>query len=404
RPSPFALRKLFTLRHSLFALHLLLTPHLSLLAQNASERLRQQRDSLARIRAERNDLQQRMRELQASAHDLSEERLNLERQADATARAVRALDRQLVALTEEEDEVTGNLVRAQDELAIKRAVLRHRVREIYKRGALYSAEALLSAQTFGELVARYKYLHLVAQRDRFLVGRVEALGTQIANQRTVLVKLHDDVATSREEKADEEKRLRALEEQRGRSLRQTQRQQRQAAARLSQIARDEARLNAVIANLEAERLRLEGRAGANIRSTSTLRTSDFGRLDWPVDGDIIYDFGRQVNPDGTAIIWHGIGIAAPLGTPVKSVSAGVVVYDSANGTYGLTLVVHHGGGDYSVYSSLERLLARKGERVAKGQVIGAVGKTDPDLDPHLHFEIRPNGRAVDPLEWLRSRR
>src|SRR3972149_5353879 len=67
RPSPFALRKLFTLRHSLFALHLLLTPHLSLLAQNASERLRQQRDSLARIRAERHDLHQRTRERPAPA-------------------------------------------------------------------------------------------------------------------------------------------------------------------------------------------------------------------------------------------------------------------------------------------------------------------------------------------------
>ena len=372
---------------------------------NATERLRQQRDSLAKIHQERTALQQRMRELQATAHDLVEERTNLERQADATARAVRALDQQIAALLDVENEITGNLVRTQDELAIKRAVLRHRVREIYKRGALYSFEALLSAQTFGELVARYKYLHLVAQRDRFLVARVEALCEQIGTQRATLVKLRDDMETSRQEKADEEKRLRALEEQRGRSLAQTQQKQRLAEDRLRQITRDEARLTAVIANLETERRRLEGGRGGNFTSTSTLRTADFGRLDWPVDGTILYPFGRVINPNNTTTRWNGIGIAAPAGTPVKAVSSGTVVFDSTYLSYGPTVIVHHGAGDYSIYSSLERVSVRTGERVTKGQVIGTVGNTDPELEPHLHFEIRRNGGpSVDPLEWLRTPR
>ena len=386
---------------------LLLLAFTSLPAQqppNAAERLRQQRDSLARIHAERNALQQRMHELQGTAHDLREEKSNLERQAGATARAVRALDQQLVALADEENEVTGSLVRTQDELAIKRSVLRYRVREVYKRGALYSFEALLSAQTFGELVARYKYLHLVTQRDRFLVRRVEALGEQIGNQRATLVKLRDDMEGSRQEKADEEKRLRGLEEQRGRSLVQTQQKERQAEARLAQIARDEARITAVVANLEAERKRLEGGRGSSFTSTSTLRTADLGRLDWPVEGSILYQFGRVMNPNNTTSRWNGVGIAAAAGSPVKAVSAGTVVYDSTYSTYGPTLIIAHGGGDYSIYASLAKVLVSKGEKVVKGQVIGTVGRVDPDLEPHLHFEIRRNGPAVDPLEWLRSRR
>jgi septal ring factor EnvC (AmiA/AmiB activator) len=414
--SPFALRVVPSLFAVLFALGVV--PSLfavlfalgvvpSLLAQqppNAAERIRQQQDSLARIRSERDSLERRMRDLRTAAHDLSEEKSNLERQANATARVVRTLDHQIVALADEENEVTGSLVRTQDELAIKRSVLRHRVREIYKRGALYSVEALLSAQTFGALVARYKYLHLVAQRDRFLVRRVEALGEQIGGQRATLVKLRDDMEASRQDKADEERRLRGLEQQRGRSLEQTQRRQQQAAARLAQIERDERRLTSVIANLEAERRRLEGARGGNVRSTSTLRTSDFGRLDWPVDGSILYQFGRVMNPNNTTSRWNGVGIAAAVGTPVKSVSAGTVVYDSTYSTYGPTLIVHHGGGDYSIYASLGRALVTKGDKVVKGQMIGTVGSTDPELEPHLHFEIRRNGPAVDPLEWLRTRR
>jgi septal ring factor EnvC (AmiA/AmiB activator) len=409
RPSRFALRFALRVVPSLLAFTLSLTPHATVRAQNppnAAERLRQQQDSLARIRSERNALQQQMRELQATAHDLSAERALLERQADASARVVRALDRQIAALVDEEYEITGTLVRTQDELAIKRSALRHRVREIYKRGPLFSFEALLSAQTFGELVARYKYLHLVTQRDRFLVNRVETLGAQIGNQRSTLVKLRDDMEASRQEKEDEEKRLRALEELRGRSLAQTQEKQRQAEARLAQIVRDEARLTSVIASFEAERRRVEGGRGGNFASTSTLRTADLGRLDWPVDGELLYQFGRVISPNNTTLRWNGVGIAAPVGTPVKAVSAGTVAdVQPSFGTYGPTVVLQHGGGDYSIYASLSKILVSKGERIAKGQVVGLVGKTDPDVEAHLHFEIRRNGGpAVDPLEWLRSRR
>ena len=373
--------------------------------QNAAERLKAQKDELEKIRLERADLQRRMRELQSTVHDLSEERTNIARQADATARAVHTLDKQLNVLADEENDATANLIRAQDELAIKRAVLRNRVREIYKRGALYSVEAMLSAQSFGELVSRYKYLHLAAQRDRALVHRVEALGQQIGNQRQMLVTLRGDVEISRQEKADEEKRLRTLDEQRARSLAQAQAKEKQTESRLAQIARDEARLGNVIALLEVERKRAEGRSGSNFPSNSTLKTADFGRLDWPVEGNIIYQFGRLVNPNNTTTRWNGIGIAAAEGTPVKAVAAGVVaLVDESFGTYGRTVVIQHGGNDYSIYSSLGRISVTKGTKIVKGQAIGTVGKSDPEMEPHLHFEMRPGQRAVDPLEWLRSRR
>ena len=67
------------------------------------------------------------------------------------------------------------------------------------------------------------------------------------------------------------------------------------------------------------------------------------------------------------------------------------------------MIIEHGGGDYSVYGSLSRADVRKGDKVAKGQVLGAVGRADPDMEPHLHFEIRPKGRATDPLAWLQQK-
>jgi septal ring factor EnvC (AmiA/AmiB activator) len=346
-----------------------------------------------------------MNELQGTVHDLSEEVTNLDRQADATARVVKSLDDQLAYLTQEVDEATANLQSAERELAAKRGSLQHRLVNIYKRGPLYSMEVLLSAESFGGLVARYKYLHLLALHDRALVRRVEELRNQIGRQQRLLVRLQDDVRQNRTEKFEEEAKLRALESERGRSLATAKKRAKQTQRRLAQIERAEARLTSVIASFEEARRRAESRPNAAAPSASTLRTSDFARLDWPVDGRVLYRFGRVVNPNNTTTRWNGIGISAAVGTPVKAISAGTVAVAEQIGTYGLTVIVQHGGGDYSVYGSLQRAEVERGAKVRKGQIVGYVGSADPDLEPHLHFEIRrARGVAVDPLEWLRGER
>ncbi len=101
----------------------------------SSQRIAAQRAELDRIRKERSDLQRRMQELQGTVHDLSEEKRNLAAQADATARAVRALDTQLEGIQDEVMDATTNLATAEDELVTKRAILQRRLRDVYKRGA-----------------------------------------------------------------------------------------------------------------------------------------------------------------------------------------------------------------------------------------------------------------------------
>jgi len=366
-------------------------------------RLRADRDALERIRSERATLEQRLADLRGTVHDLSDEVANLDRQVDVTARALRELDVQLAAIGAEVDVATGGLVRAEDELAVKRAMLRHRLVDIYKRGPLYSTQALLTAGSFGALVARYKYLHLLALRDRALVARVQQLRDQIDHERGVLVSLEQAVATNREEKATEQTRLKSLADERQQSLVQARRSQISTQARLTQIASAESHLETMIGSLEEARRRAEARANAPAPSASTLTTRDVGRLDWPVDGTILYRFGRVINPNNTTTRWNGIGIGAAMGTPVRAVSGGVVVVARAIGTYGQTVIIQHGGGDYSVYGSLSRMDVKEGARVERDDEIGAVGRTDPDLPAHLHFEIRRGqGTAVDPLDWLRG--
>ena len=370
--------------------------------ESPEARVNAQRDELARIRAERDELERKMSGLQNTAHELRDEVNLLDKQHDATARMVKSLDNQLVAITDEVATTTNDLENSEREATMKRAVLQRRLVEIYKRGALYNAEVLFSAQSVGQLVARYKYLHLLALRDKGLVNRLDELHNKIESQHIQLVRLQSSVIENRSQKEQEAARLADLEREQGRNLQRVQEDTKRAKARLAELEKSEARLNNIIASFEAERRRASGRAGAPALSPSSIRTTDIGRLDWPVNGAFLYRFGRFVNPNNTTTRWNGIGITAPAGTAVKSVSGGTVAYAGPMGTYGNTVILEHGGGDYSVYGSLDRIDVRKGSRVIKGQAIGTVGVSDPALGPHLHFEIRRGGPAVDPAEWLRA--
>ena len=371
----------------------------------AQASIRQQRSELERIRLERADLERQMRLLQTTAHDLNEEVTNLDRRADATARLVATLDRQLKQISNDVAQASNNMVRAEAELAQKRVVLRQRLVDIYKRGPLYTPQVLLSASSFGELVARYKYLHLLALRDRALVRRVEQLRNQVALERDRLVVLQRGIRDNREEKQLEEGRLRSLEQMQRQQLARVKRETQQTKNKIARMKLSETQLANTITALERDRRRAiaSRTAAAAPRATSTVRSIDRGALDWPVDGPLIYNFGREVQPNNTAIRWNGVGIRAAEGTPVKAVAAGRVAEVGQYGTYGLVVLLDHGGGDVTVYGSLQRATVQKGLIVGKGQTIGVVGVSDPELGPRLHFEVRQGGPAIDPATWLRRR-
>jgi len=373
-------------------------------AQSTAERIRAQREELERIRRERADLERQMNNLQGNVHELREEVFNLDRQREATERVIQTLDRQLAAITNDVNETTTRMQTAERELTTRRSTLQRRLVDIYKRGPLYSTEALLTARTFGELVARYKYMHELAVHDRALVGRVQLLRDQVARQRRDLVTLRQAVEDNRTDKQAEEERLARLRGERSSNLQQAQRTAQQIQDRLAALRASESRLTNVIASIESERRRSAATRPSATRESSSLRTNDLGRLDWPVDGTVLYRYGRVVNPNNTTTRWNGIGIAAATGTPVKAVAPGTVVSVGQLGTYGLTVIVQHGGGDYSVYASLNAASVQRNQTIRKGDIVGTVGVSDPELRPHLHFEIRPQGRAVDPESWLRGAR
>ncbi len=125
----------------------------------------------------------------------------------------------------------------------------------------------------------------------------------------------------------------------------------------------------------------------------------------PVGGKVIARFNQQTtNLLGISYVSKGIAIDAPSGTPVKAIHKGEVEYSGYLRGYGNTVIVNHGHRYYSITSRLERLLAKKGQRVDEQTDIGITGDTATLMTPGVYFELRQDTATLDPLDWLDTAR
>jgi len=392
-------------RPGLLAFALLAFLSLPVFAQQGKVDMEESRKRLEQIRRERDRLQEQQERLTGQVHDVNEELRNLERQRESTGKIVGEIERQITGLSSQLDRSSAELILAEDNLAERRAVLDRRLVDIYKRGPLYTFQALLAAESFGDLLSRYKYLYLTSRQDRALVTDVEKLRNRVIHQRNDLLDVRKQLDRSREEREAEFAKYSELAQTRERRLRTLQRSARSTERRLSALEKDEARLTNLLAAMERAR---RDDASRGLRGAApipgSITTADLGNLDWPVQGAIVYRFGRDTLPSGGIIRWNGIGISATAGTAIHAVESGKVRLVGQFGTYGLTVVLEHGNGYYSVYSHLQEAGVKLGASVTKGQAIGKVGGENTDYGPHLHFEIRgENQVALDPADWLKAR-
>ena len=381
-------------------------------AQSADlqQQIRESQQRLEQIRAERERLQGEMAAAQMQVEDVSAELRNIERQLSASRSVLAEMEFQSEVISAEVATASVQLVRTREHLSESTAILRRRLRDIYKLGGLNTVRVLLGAESFSDLLNRYRYLRQVANYDRSLVGRVEQLEAALVEQNEALEASLRDLQLVRDRRASEVQALSQVELDRRAALQRYRQTAEQAETRLDQLEADIARLTGLVDDLERRRIEEERRRTEAGRSTgpATMAEGDAGSLDWPVDGDIIYRFGREQQPNGTVLRWNGIGIAASRGSPVRAVRSGTVVLAGPFEGYGPTVVVSHGEGFYTLYLYLDDIGVIEGRDVEAGQVVGTVGGESTPEGAHLEFQIRApvdggSPQARDPLRWLRPR-
>jgi murein hydrolase activator len=374
--------------------------------QNVQNELRDSRAKLDSIQAERTRLQREMTQLTTRVRDASRELLNIERQREMSRSALLELDFQTQLLNDNIEDATRLHEETQQRLRRRNEDLNERLRSIYKRGRMHTVQVMLTARTFGDLLKRYKYLHLMAMYDRMVVQDVARLEREAGRHEQELRESLRRLESLRGEKTVEFAQLERVERQRQTTLRQFRQQETATAGRISALEREQARLTSALADLERRRREEEARR-TTPAGPASITTRALGSLPWPVDGTVLYRFGPDRKPDGIILKNQGIGISAPAGTPVRAVESGVVEYASAFPGYGPTVIVSHGGGYRTLYLYLRNVSVQVGQQIAAGQSVGTVGGEQTAEGAHIEFQVRvPVGSAsepVDPLAWLRSR-
>jgi septal ring factor EnvC (AmiA/AmiB activator) len=379
----------------------------ALLAQGSDlqRQISESRLRLEEIRAERARLQAELDDARGGMRDASRELANIERQLSASRSVLAELELQLRMAENETDDNSRSLLVTRDRHLEATAVLHRRLREVYKLGALHTVRVLLGADSFADLLNRYRYVQMIATYDRALVERVGRLESDLQARDDELHANMIDLGRLRQAQLVEVSELRSVESQRQDAISNFRGAENRALSRLDTLGRDGQRMQGLIDDLEERRLEAERRNATASRpaptSSTAPSTAAAGSLDWPVTGRILYRFGVERRPNGTTLRWNGIGIGALPGTPVQAVRAGTVVLAGPFEGYGPTVVLSHGDGFYTLYLYLEDIGVVEGRRVEMGQVVGTVGGRDTPEGPHIEFQIR-NPQAQDPLPWLRT--
>ena len=333
----------------------------------------------------------RVRELQAGV-EAQQARLSVLEGRLSQARArLETLDRTI-------ERQTARLERLRGEYRVALARLEQRVRELYMTDGPDVLSFVLGTSSFVDILDNLELLSRIGRQDERIAARVKHARDGVAEARKA-------TRLARAEQAQvEAAAAAAAAEQRGVVTRLVSSRdalaaaQRAKSATLASIEEDQDAMLEEIQALEQQSAELAAQIRAAQEQASTpsiVPPSGSGQLGWPVSGPVTSGFGMRWGR-----MHEGIDIMTSTGTPVRAAGAGTVIYAGWLGGYGNLVVVDHGGGLSTAYAHNSSFLASVGQSVAAGQVVSYSGSTGHSSGPHVHFEVRVNGSAVDPLGYL----
>ncbi len=348
--------------------------------EDVRERISELKISMDRAAEERDRI---TAELQEAEVEIAEKRTRL-----------RALEREREHTEQQRAELEVAIAEREAELEAEVGELGDQLRAAYMSGNQERLRLLLNQQDpaeLGRMMAYYRYLNEYRQEN------IEIVTIRI----TELAELYSQVAA-------EEARLEAIAEERYAELTRldaAQERRRTLLASLQQQLAEEGR--------EIERLAAQEQDLARLIDELRTILSDYpisseepfveyrGRLTWPVAGTLVHDFGQP--RIGGSLRWNGVVLEAPRGREVRAVYHGRVAFADWLAGMGLLVIVDHGDGYMSLYGYNETLLTNVGDWVAPGDVIATVGDSGGQQRSALYFEIRRGTEPLDPGAWVTRR-
>lgn len=346
---------------------------------------------LQQTKIERKQVQQQLNQKKRQLNQVSSEINTLVSKIDSSEDKILDLNGQIRNLNINIEQTEKNIIKTKEEIEESEKILSERIKLMYKTSDISYIQIILESKNISELISNSYNVQKILNADKKLLEelsekrkKLEEYNKNLSNEKQRIsaaqdkVKIEKDLLESYKIKYQDAKKV---------------------------LANDIIALNAREQQLKNESNALEQKILAAMRASgSANKPYTGGRFLWPISikGTITSGYGNRISPISGRREFHlGVDIAAPRGTGVVAVANGTVITSRYQRSYGNVIQIDHGGGISTVYAHNSSLLVTAGQKVNKGQIIAKVGSTGDSTGNHLHFEVRINGKTVNPLGYIR---
>nr|WP_323835256.1 murein hydrolase activator EnvC [Photorhabdus sp. CRI-LC] len=380
------------------------------------------------------DLQQNIAEKEKSVQQQQQKRSSLlnqlkdqENTISKIGQSLHNTQTQLSKLNKEITALVSNINKLEKQQKAQRDMLAHQLDAAFRQGQHQGLELMFRGEEGkrGErILAYYSYLNQARQDT---IVKLEQTAVDLTEQKKLEQQKQEEQKQVLTEQQQQKQQMEVARNARQKTLSELESSLKKDQKNLAELKQNETRLRDKIAKAEREakaRAEREAKEAARVRAQIAAkqkqaqqkgssykptederalmaRTGGLGRpagqAIWPVHGKVIHQFGEALQGE---LRWKGMVISATEGTEVKAISDGRVLLADWLQGYGLVVVIEHGKGDMSLYGYNQSALVSVGQQVRAGQPIALVGNSGGQQQPALYFEIRRQGRAVNPQPWL----
>ncbi len=358
-------------------------------ASDNTARLKQLRQDIHSLRSELDNDRQRKQSLQSRLR-------NSEKRIGKTAALLRELDQQIRRQKRELKRLQKKQKNLRGDLRQHRLALAQQLRAAYATGRQEYLKILLNQQDPAAVARTLTYYDYY---NRARLQKIRIIDTSLTELATLEEKIRHEtrqLEANRSERTREKQQLEASRNERTQLLSKLKRDMRSKDRRLAQMLEDKRNLQRLIDRIATAPADVPLELGEG-KPFDQLR----GKLRWPSNGRLSARFGKR-RSEGK-LRWQGVRIDAREGTEVHAISHGRIAFSDWLRGFGLLTIIDHGDGYMSLYGGNQSLYKEVGDWVEPGDVIAAVGNSGGNEKHALYFEIRHNGKPINPLKWCRGK-
>jgi murein DD-endopeptidase MepM/ murein hydrolase activator NlpD len=353
-----------------------------------ADELKEKQEQLQEINQRIYQQQKNIQEAQQRENTIMGQLQSLQKDINRTENDLEFLIKQINDLQKDIKQTEEEIAAMEEQLEVQSEILSDRLVHIYEKGQASYLEVLLAATDVRDFLTRYEMLNYIVKQDVDLIETIAAKKEELTEKKAAL-----------EKKAEE---LEAIEKEQENKREQLRQQKNNQDRLLTNVRREKSAYEQALAELEQTSKQIEAMI-RQIQSGGGNPSLGTGTYTWPTPGytGITSPYGMRFHPVLKENRMHtGVDLRAPMGANIVAADSGTIIQTGWMGGYGQVVIIDHGNQVSTLYAHQSKILVNTGDTVYKGQTIGKVGSTGWSTGPHLHFEVRINGKHTDPMQYI----